>query len=467
MTLATSMVLARLLTPEEIGVFSVTMVFLGIVATVRDVGAGQYIVREPNLTEDGVRATRTIQVSIGLALAVLTFLTARPLAAFYESEEITAIMHILAANFAVIPFGAVMVAVWTRELQFQKIAAMRFSGAIAGSATGISLAYLGHGAVSLAWSALATQLTGVAVASLLWQGRFTLMPGLREIGKVFAFGGRVTAYSVIRSVMEGIPEMFLARLQGMTATGLLSRGHGLVLLFDRLVMDAVGSVVFPVFSKTMREGGDLTQTYMRVLAMVTVLGWSFFAILAVSAFPVIRILFGNQWDGAVSITRILCLAFAIQLPLRLTVTLLVTKGAIGLVVRTALISLIVTAVLCLIGASYGLHELGWGLVIANLVNLGLWMHTAHREICFALAPMFRLTTVSLLIGAAAAAPFLAVAQLFRFDGDLEDLFLLIPAGVMAMLLFIMLARRTRHAINSEIEHAVNAASALVKRSMKR
>jgi len=59
------MVVARLLSPSEIGVYSVTMVLLGFVATFRDLGAGQYLVQQKELTEERIRATWSVAYSCG------------------------------------------------------------------------------------------------------------------------------------------------------------------------------------------------------------------------------------------------------------------------------------------------------------------------------------------------------------------------------------------------------------------
>ena len=62
---ASSMVIARLLTPSEIGIYSVTMVLLGFIATFRDLGAGQYLVQNKELSEEKMRATWSVQLALG------------------------------------------------------------------------------------------------------------------------------------------------------------------------------------------------------------------------------------------------------------------------------------------------------------------------------------------------------------------------------------------------------------------
>lgn len=82
-----SMVIARLLTPAEIGVFSVTMVLLMFVATVRDMGAGQYLLQEKELTNDRIRAVWAVQLGLGIGLACVVLLASYPVSIFYKEPD--------------------------------------------------------------------------------------------------------------------------------------------------------------------------------------------------------------------------------------------------------------------------------------------------------------------------------------------------------------------------------------------
>ncbi|MBK9705052.1 MAG: oligosaccharide flippase family protein [Betaproteobacteria bacterium] len=86
-SIVSSMVIARLLTPGEIGTFSVTMVLLMFVATVRDMGAGQYLIQEKNLTIERIRAVWAVQLGLGVALACLVLLVSYPVAIFYDEPR--------------------------------------------------------------------------------------------------------------------------------------------------------------------------------------------------------------------------------------------------------------------------------------------------------------------------------------------------------------------------------------------
>ncbi|RLA39401.1 MAG: hypothetical protein DRR42_27270 [Gammaproteobacteria bacterium] len=461
-TIATSIVLARLLTPKEIGVFSVTVVLLGIVSSIRDMGAGQYIVREPNLTEDGIRATRTLQLGIGVGLAVLAIAFANPVAKFYNEPEIEPIMWVLACNFIVTPLGAVMVALWTRKLKFEKIALMRLFGAFVGAIVGISLALRGFGSISLAWSALATQLSGVILANYMWKGEISLLPGLRELKRVFGFGSKVSLYSIISSITTGTPEMILGRLQGMTQTGFLSRGQGLVAMFDRLVMDAIGAVIFPIFSKTLREGGDLGAAFVKCLGLITAIGWCFFSVLAITAFPVMRILYGDQWDNAIELTQILSLAAAIGIAIRLTASILIINGSMALTLKLAVVSAVLTIIGSLVGCSYGLEGLGWALVVVNVVNTVMWLSAAYMELQYSVTELASLTLKNITLAVASSLSFMSVYIFAGFEGGLGDLRYLVPCGIISVALFTITAKGMNHPIYAEIDTVINTCTGFLR-----
>src|SRR4051812_5756602 len=84
LSIISSMIIARLLTPAELGVFSVSMVFIMFISSMRDLGAGQYLVQEKELTPERIRATWTVLVATGLLMALIVLLAAHPVAIFFH-----------------------------------------------------------------------------------------------------------------------------------------------------------------------------------------------------------------------------------------------------------------------------------------------------------------------------------------------------------------------------------------------
>ncbi|MBK6295641.1 MAG: oligosaccharide flippase family protein [Rhodoferax sp.] len=116
-TIISSMVLARLLTPGDIGIFSVTAVLLSFVSTIGAMGVGLYLVQEKDLTVDRIRAAWALQLGLGLAMACLVSLASYPVAAFYDEPRMRDIMLVVSLNYAINPFGSLTHSWLVREMR--------------------------------------------------------------------------------------------------------------------------------------------------------------------------------------------------------------------------------------------------------------------------------------------------------------------------------------------------------------
>ena len=121
-----SVVTARLLTPEEIGVFSVTMVLVGFLGPFRDLGASQYVIQTRDLSPGALRAVWAVQIGMAVLLALLLLAARGPVAAFYRAPQIETIMLLLAVSSMLLPPSAMVSAWLSREMAFGRLALIRF-----------------------------------------------------------------------------------------------------------------------------------------------------------------------------------------------------------------------------------------------------------------------------------------------------------------------------------------------------
>ena len=301
--IVSSMFIARLLTPKEIGVFSVTMVLLSYMATVRDMGAGQYLIQEKTLTIDRIRAVWAVQLGLGWLLALVVLAASLPVAAFYHEPKMVGIMLVIAANYAINPFGSMTYAWQVREMRFDALAITRFSATLTGAVVSVYLAWRGMGAISLALGALGSTLVNAVFSAFYRPKHFPWLPGTKEISRVLSYGTRHTGSGVLQTIGGSAPELLIAKFQSITDAGFLSRASGLVMMFNRLILDGMNTVAISWFSKESRGSGNIVEPFLRATSYVTAIGWSFAVGTVLLASPVIRLLYGEQWGGAVDTTH--------------------------------------------------------------------------------------------------------------------------------------------------------------------
>ncbi len=367
-SIISSMVIARMLSPAEIGVYSVTIVLLMFVATVRDMGAGTYLIQEKNLTTDRIRAVWAVQLGLGVGLALVVLLASYPVALFYKEPRMRDIMLVIAVNYVVNPFGSLTYAWLMREMRFESLALMRFLSSLCGAIVSIWLAWLGFGPISLALGSLMAAVANALLAIYFRPASFPWLPGVREIKTVLSFGSKLMSGSIFGVLAANAPELLIGKLQSLTAAGFYSRSSGLVQMFNRMVVDAVSSVCLPWFSKQAREQGEFSGPFIKATAYITALGWTFCVGVICLAQPVIRVLYGSQWDQSVDMTRLLAVATAFGVPASLCNIAFLSSGAVSIIARLTIFNACQTIFFVALGASQGFTQLGLSIIVAAAIS---------------------------------------------------------------------------------------------------
>jgi O-antigen/teichoic acid export membrane protein len=377
-------------------------------------------------------------------------LLAGPVSRFYADERLLPLMLVLALNYAVNPFGSITYAWLMREMRFGNLALMRFCSSLAGALVSVVLAWRGHGPISLAWGSLAGTLTNAALATAFRPANYPWMPGLKKLREVLSFGSKMTGSAVLNTVATGAPDFLLGRLQGMEATGLYSRANGMVAMFRGLINDAVLTVAAPHFARIHREGGARETAFLKSLAYMTVVGWTFCGTLAALAEPAVRVLYGPQWTTSAQLVPVLALAVALQIPVGICHALLTGLGMAQQLLRGTLVATAVVVGAVFMGALHSLPVLAWCTVAAFAFNLLLWLRITTRSAALAWPPMLRVARHSLAVALPAMAPAWAVAWAVDGRGLADSLHQLLYAGPLVLLGFVGLCLRTGHPLAEEI-----------------
>lgn len=449
-TIGSSMVISRLLSPAEIGVFSVTMVLLTFITALRDMGAGQYLVQERSLTPEKIRAAWTVSLATGAVACIIVLALSVPVALFYDEPRMTHIMWLVAANFAINPFGSLTYAWLMREMKFESLAAMRFLSSVAGAAMSIALAWQDFGPISLAFGTLASTLVNGVVASLFRPRGFPLLPAATGLGQVFNKGSKFSGSGLVAVLGGAAPELILGKLHGLAAAAIYSRANGLALMFQRLVLDATNVVAVSHFAKSAREGRDVAAAFLQAMSYVTVLGWAFFLSLALLAAPAIYVLYGNQWGEAIPATRTIAIACLIGLPGALCPTLLLGLGEATKILNGTLVVNLVQALAIAMGAVLGGVEFAArGLVVASLFALCYWLIVAQGQVAFGWARLAR-TLATSSVPALAASLGAWGATHFMYQAPEDSLVTVIVAVGLGVPLFVGGLYLIKHPLTAEL-----------------
>lgn len=366
---ASTMILARLLSPEEIGIFSVGAVLVGFSHALRDLGVSHYVIQERCLTEEHIRSALGISLATAWGIAIVILAVSGAVADFYSETRVRQVLVVLAATFFFLPFSALVLALLRREMKFDMILRINTSAGLVGALTSVWLATLDQGFMSLAYGSFAQAITTLAAALLLHPGQMRFFPSFRAAKQILGYGTRVSLVSIMTEAAESAPDLVIGKVMGFAPAGIFSKGQGTVALFQNLVMGAINPVATPYFAQRTRDGTSLKDPYIRATTLITGLAWPFYACLGLLAYPVVQILFGDQWDAAVPIVQILCVSMALRTPATFNTPIFLSVGKARLYLRQSLLTQPLQIVLIVLASPLGLAAVVWALVLGSLVRL--------------------------------------------------------------------------------------------------
>ena len=410
-TLVTTAALARLLTPDDFGLFAMAVGVTGFVGLFGNIGIPAAIVRSNTVSANTANALFALNLAVGVVIGGTMILLASPAATLFGEPRLVPLVSALAC---LAPFHAIAnyyKAICARRMMWAALSAILLASQALSTAAAIALA----AATSVGVWALAVQ-QAVALAVTLsvyaalvpWRpGRVT---GWREAAAPIGFGLYLGGYGLVNYFHRQIDNILVGMRWGAVDLGFYSRAYNLFMLpLTALVWPLIGPLTSGM-SRLQDDPARWARTYLAWLAPVSVLAAGLSGVLVLGADAVVLVLFGDQWLEVVPIFRCLSLTMGLQPALSSAGVIFITLGRTR---RKFWGSFAVSGTfLCafLIGLPFGPTGVAAGYAAAFVVVLPGWILLATRGTALGLTPILAVALPPM------AALWLAVGATLALEG---------------------------------------------------
>src|SRR5688572_2148941 len=232
---AATMILARLLTPQDFGLVAMVLSVTGLVTIFRDLGLATATVQSPSLDHPRVNTLFWLNVFFGIAMGLLTAVFSPLFSYFFREPRVIGLGVIMGGVMMIEGFAIQHQALLRRRMRFGALAFSEIASVAAGAAVGLILAWRGVGYWSLVWMKVAAAAVGVATLWLLCTWRPSGMLRLGEARSLMKFGGQITAARFIRYLSRNLDRILVGRSLGPQSLGFYAKASGwLVAPFQQL-----------------------------------------------------------------------------------------------------------------------------------------------------------------------------------------------------------------------------------------
>ncbi|WP_372617616.1 oligosaccharide flippase family protein [Falsiroseomonas sp.] len=433
-----SVIIARLLTPEEMGVFAIAVTANGLVFALQNTGVSQYIVAEQTLSARRLGALLTLQALQSAAMAAVLVLLSFALAEILDEPRVVPAISLLSVATLLGPWELVAGGLLQREMRFGRLFVISVSKAVVTTAVAIVAAANGFSYASLALGTVAGAAAGSALGLAFCWRRIRVRPNLEGWRHYWRFGSAMLGITAVTNLCSRTGIIVLGRLTDMASVGLFSRAAGITEMVQLGVMEPLGRLVLPTLAAQRRAGSDLSRTYLRAAAVITALNWAAFGGVAVLADPLIALIYGPTWLPAAPVLVWLCIARMLVELVVSPIELMVATERLHLLTRVLCVRSVIGLAAFSAGAWVGLEWAAAGRALEAWVGVCLTLPLVRAAAGVTLGELSRVWGVSLIAAATAVAPSATWMQMQGWPSEVAPQILaaLILVGALGWLLVL-------------------------------
>lgn len=460
---ASTLIVIRLLAPEDYGLFAMAGVVLVLLNTMNGYGLASALIREAEVTTQRLRQTLGMLILLNGGLAIAQFCVAPLVAAYFQQPEVADILRVQSLIYLTVPFNALPHAILSRKMDFRRPAQVRLVAAIVGAVTALSMAMAGYGVWTLVFAPIAMYVT--EAAGMMIAARAPWRPSFRfkGAGHIAGFGGMMTLTQLFWFLQSQADVMIAGRMLEPHWLGVYTTALFLAQLLAAKFVPPINEVAFAAYSRQQQQGPAPVLATIRLVLLIALPAY---AGMAATAPLMVSVLLGEQWFEIAPILPVLALAMSVM---TLQILFSPATNALGLpkvAMRISMLGAVVMPLAFMAGSQFGMAGFAWGWVGGMMVLTALTIAYSGRVLGLTFAALS--DSISPIIFAAAmmgGIVYLARGMILGLPSVVQ-LALLVPLGVAIYLgvLFAIapdrLAEALRFARNREasVPEAANSAA---------
>lgn len=430
-------ILARLIAPDEFGLFVMVASISGLAAVIGDFGLSAASIQAKQITQKEKTNLFWINSGLGLVAGTVFFYLAPLVAQFYGREEILTIAQVMCSIFIISGLSVQHKAELSRRMKFTQLTVIEVLSQVVGLAAALFLALLGFGV----WALVAQQIAALLIVTLLswiFSGWLPGLPSRRtSVRSYIYFGANTMGGALTNYASSNIDSVMLGRYAGAETVGIYGRMFQLFSLPLQQLATPLTRVALPILSSIQDEQERYTRFMNRALGCLSYVFLGGFTAIIIIAPYLIPVVLGSQWTPGVPVIQILSIGGIFQGLGYIYYWGFLSRAKTNVMFRLSLVSRSLMVGLIVVAAPHGI------LMVASAVSLGLLINWAINTTWG--VPAISVSRRSLLSQvwrpAAVFVPFGAAGYLFVSNGMLNSyhpvLCIVIALSVQIVYVFVL------------------------------
>jgi O-antigen/teichoic acid export membrane protein len=360
---ASTIVVARLLTPSDYGLVGMAALYLNLASLVGQTGIGNAIIVLRDLTRQQIAELNTISLLLGVCLAGLTCSLAHPLARFFSTPPLFNILLITSITYVINAFQVVPKAVLQRDLHFKLLATIEMLRAFSQIISTVLFAWLGFRYWSLIFGQIVSCIVGT-ILTLYWERYDFAVPHLSGLKRELTSSRQLLVSGIAWYVYDNADFGVAGRVLGEAALGNYTVAWTISSAPVEKITNLVTGVTPAFFSALQTNKGELRRYLLRLTEVLSFLTIPASLGIALVADLLVPALLGVKWDGVIGPLRLLSIFFAARSLGTILSNLLMAIGDSRFVMWVTMLAATLMPVAFFVGSQWGTNGIAAAWVAA-------------------------------------------------------------------------------------------------------
>ena len=434
MTILSTTIMARLVTPEGFGVVAMVNAFTGFVLIFSDLGVSSAVIQTKEINQRQVSTLFWINVMACSLIALTVFALAPLIARFYNEPRLFGITVTLASGIFVTGFSIQHNALLKRQMKFKRISVIHIISTLTSIGIGVGMAWFGLDY----WAVVSITVSYLVIHTFLnWlfcDWRPSMVFDIRAVKSFIRFGMGVAGFDVINYFSRNADSILIGKYIGSIALGLYSKSYQLLMLPITQLRNPLNTVAIPALGTMQHDDHKYRQFYRRYLFILAFFSMPLVVTLGVFSEEVISVVLGNQWYEAASIFKILAVCSFVQ-PLTGTVGLvMISRGETKKYFIYGVVNAVFTIMGFTIGLNWGIEGVATSYVLVNYLLLLPFLKYGYAGSPVSISLFFQEIAYPAIFSVLAA--LVCVVFKSQFQGYLSDMGMLFSGVLLAVICYL-------------------------------
>lgn len=366
-----SILIARLLLPEDYGVIAMLGIFMAVSQTFIDSGFGSALIRKIDRTETDFSTVFYFNIAVASVFYAILFFSAPAIANFYETPLLESVTKVVALNLIINSLSGIHNAKLSIAIDFKSRAKISIITTLLTGAVGLWMAYAGYGVWALVVQNLFSSVLRTVMLWIIVKWHPKLVFSWKSFKELFSFGSKLLASGLLDTLYNNIYTLVIGKVFSPSTLGLYSKANSLAEFPSSNITGVLQGVTFPVLSTIQNEEERLADAYKRFLRLSAFVVFPLMVGLSAVANPFIRLVLTDKWEGAIILLQIICFALMWYPIHAINLNILQVKGRSDYFLKLEIIKKIQGVLVLVVTVPMGIVAMCYGKVVSSLISL-IW-----------------------------------------------------------------------------------------------